>query len=158
MNKIKKVWEENKVLMVLAIILAVCLLIVGIVAITYFYGSSDSVYGNRLDTIKDIPLNDKLLNEIKSELEKNEKVTKVENILKGKILYVSINYSDDTTLEDAKKIAETIIPLFNEDELDHYDIEFTIANKEFTLMGARNKNGSGMVVWNNYNIPEDSDE
>ena len=61
MKKIKKVWEENRVLMVLAIILVICLIIFAGVAITYFYGSSDNVYGNRLDITKEVPLNSKLL-------------------------------------------------------------------------------------------------
>ena len=90
MKKIRKVWEENRVLLVLTIILIICLIIFASVAITYFYGSSESVYGNRLDITKKTPLNEKLLKEIKTELEANEKVTTVNTSLKGKILYVII--------------------------------------------------------------------
>ena len=157
MKKIKKVWEENKVLLVLAIILIICIVVFNIVAMTYFYGSSDNVYGNRLDSIKNLPLSDKLLKEIKDTLEGNESVKKTSVTLKGKILYINIYFVDATKMDDAKKIAESTLELFNEDELKVYDIEFSINSLStddvvgYTLMGARNSNGSGSIIWNNYN-------
>jgi len=164
MKRIKKVWEENKVLLVLAIILVVCLIIFAVVAITYFYGSSDSVYGNRLDITKEVTLNDKLLKDIKKELEAKEIVKNASLKLKGKIVYININYVDETKMTDAKKTAEEIVSLFNEDELEVYDLQFTINTLStsdvvgYTLMGARNANGSDLVIWNNYNIKESSAE
>ena len=164
MKKIKKVWEENRVLMVLAIILVICLIVFAAVAITYFYGSSDNVYGNRLDITKEVPLNSKLLDDIKEELELNEVVKKVSVNLKGKIVYINIEYVDATTMDSAKQIAEGILSLFNEDELLVYDIQFTIKTLStsevagYTLMGARNASGSGTVIWNNYNVKESSAE
>ena len=47
-----------------------------VVSLTYFYGSSDSVYGNRLEETKKVPLNDKLFVDIKNELKENELVKK----------------------------------------------------------------------------------
>lgn len=164
MKKIKRVWKENRVLLVLAIILVICLVIFGVVAITYFYGSSDNVYGNRLDITKEVPLNSKLLDDIKEKLTSNEKVDNVSVSLKGKILYINIRFVDATKMDDAKKISESIIELFNEDELNVYDIQFTIESLStsdfvgYTLMGARNSSGSGNIIWNNYNIKESSAE
>ena len=164
MKRIKKVWEENRVLLVLGIILIICLVIVGVVSLTYFYGSSDNVYGNRLEETERVPLNSKLFNDIESELKSNESVETVTTNLKGKILYVNITFVEATEMETAKSIAETIIPLFNEDELEVYDIEFTISSLSttdfvgYTLMGARNATGSGEVVWNNYNIETEDEE
>lgn len=166
MKKIKKVWEENRVLMVLAIILVICLIVFVTVAITYFYGSSDSVYGNRLDITENVPLDDKLLKDIKTELESNDIVKKANVNLKGKIVYINITFITSTTMDIAKSTAEGIVSLFNEDELEVYDIQFTIASASlgdfegYTLMGSRNSSGSGLVVWNNYNkeIEESSAE
>jgi len=148
----------------LAIILVICLLIFAGVAITYFYGSSDNVYGNRLDVTNNVPLNDKLLEDIKEELGANENVKSTSVSLKGKIVYVNIKYVDETKMEDAKSIAEKVVELFNDDELEIYDIQFTISTLStselngYTLMGARNASGSGIVIWNNYNIEEGSSE
>lgn len=164
MNRIKKVWEENKVLLVLGIILIICILVVSIVSLTYFYGSSDSVYGNRLDEIKDIPLNSKLFKDIEEELKKNESVKNVNVNQKGKIVYINIDFVDATGMDLAKEIASSTLELFNDDELAIYDLEFTISSlstKDFvgyTLMGARNANGIGEIVWNNYNVEEKDEE
>lgn len=157
MKKIKKFWKENRVLMVLAIILISCLIVFTTVAIAYFYGSSDNVYGNRLDITEKVPLSDKLLKEIKTELESKEFVEAATATLKGKIVYINIQYVDATEMDIAKSSAEEMIALFNEDELEVYDIQFTITSlsttdfEGYTLMGSRNSSGSGVVVWNNYN-------
>ncbi len=157
MNKIKKIWTENKVLFVLGVILIVCLIVFLGVSIKYFYGSNTNKYGSRLDSIKDTPLSEELFKDIESKLKENEKVSKVTSNLQGKVVYITITFNDGTTLDDAKKIAEEVIPLFNEDELKLYDIELTIKSNEFTLMGAHNSNGSGTTVWANNNVKESNE-
>lgn len=158
MKKIKKVWLENKVLLVLAIILVICLVIVLGVSLTYFYGSSESEYGNRLDEINNLAISDLLIKDINASLKANDIVKESSVNVKGKIVYINISFVDGTKMDDAKKIADTVIPLFNEDELNVYDLEFTITSLStadvlgYTLMGARNATGSGKIVWNNYNI------
>lgn len=164
MNKVKKVWNENKVLLVLGIILIICVVVVSIVALTYFYGGSDSVYGDRLKNTEKVKLSDKLFKEIESTLKENENVEKVSTITKGKIVYINISFTEGTLMDDAKTIANSVIELFNDDELNVYDIEFTITSLStnevvgYTLMGARNANGSGEIVWNNYNIVTEEEE
>lgn len=164
MKKIKKILNENRVLLVLGIILIICLIIVAVVSLTYFYGSSDTVYGNRLDDVKDMPLNSKLFKDIEEELKQNESVKKVSTTTKGKIVYINIDFVDATKMEDAKVVAESVLPLFNDDELAIYDIEFTISSLStadfvgYTLMGARNANGIGEIVWNNYNLEVEDEE
>lgn len=164
MNKVKKVWNENKVLLVLGIILIICVVVVSIVALTYFYGGSDSVYGDRLKDAEKVKLSDKLFKEIESTLKENESVEKVSTITKGKIVYINISFTEGTLMDDAKTIANSVIELFNDDELNVYDIEFTITSLStnevvgYTLMGARNANGSGEIVWNNYNIVTEEEE
>lgn len=158
MKKIKKVWEENKILMVLAIILIVCLIIFGVVAITYFYGSSRDVYGNRLDITKDVPLDSNINKKVESELKKNASVKSVKINVKGRIVYINVKFSDEVDMDSAKKTAESVVALFSEKELDVYELEFTISTSSYTLMGARNVSGSDAVVWNNYNIKESTEE
>ena len=164
MKKIQKILNENRVLLVLGIILIICLIIVAVVSLTYFYGSSDTVYGNRLDDIKNMPLNSKLFKDVEEELKQNESVKKVSTTTKGKIVYINIDFVDATEMEDAKVVAESVLALFNDDELAIYDIEFTISSLStadfvgYTLMGARNANGIGEIVWNNYNLEVEDEE
>ena len=157
MNKIKKVWMENKILLVLAIILLICLVIFIGVSVTYFYGSNSDKYGSRLDASKELPLKNELFDDIKTELEKSESVSKVDTNLKGNIVYVNITFNEGTEVEAAKKVADVVPTLFNDDELAVYDLQFTIKSEGengFTLMGARNSNGSGLIVWNNNKVQE----
>ena len=163
MGKIKKVWQENKVLLVLAIVLVICVAVLVVVSITYFYGTSDSVYGSRLDITEKVPMTNETLTKVKEKLEENDKVDSTRVIVKGRIVYISIKFIDDVKMADAKKVAESSLELFSEDELSVYDLQYTIAsiitkedknNKTYTLMGSRNVNGTGTIVWNNYNIEE----
>ena len=161
MNKIKKVWVENRVLLVLGVILLICLIVIGIVALKSFYNGSDNVYGNRLDITETIPLPDSTLSSVKSSLNDNEKVSKIDIIKKGKIVYITVTFVDDTKLDDAKLVAESAVELFSEEVLSAYDLEFIIKSggtDAFTLTGARNSNGSETVVWSNNTVIEKTDE
>lgn len=155
MKKLKKIWNENRILIVLAIILVVCLIIIGVVSLVYFYGSSSTPYGNRLDVTKDTPIKDANLKDIESHLTSNEKVSKAKAILKGRIIYVTIDFTNKTSLDAAKGIAEESLTKLSEEQLEVYDVIFTISHSKsegfegYNLMGARNSNGSGNVVWSN---------
>ncbi len=161
MGKIKRIWDKNRVLFVLGLILIACVVIVSIVSLTYFYGSSSNAYGNRLDSIKDTPLSDKLLKNIKNEMNSKEDVKNTNIKVKGKIVYIEIEFNDGTKMNDAKEISKEAIKLFSEKELELYDLQFTIKTKEYTLMGAHNSNGSAStseeedIIWNNYTIKEE---
>ena len=105
MQRAKKIWEENKILLILAIILIICLVVLIGVALKYFYGSSNSVYGNRLDITEKIPMKEETLNKVKTSLEEEEKINLVKVDLKGKVVYISIEFLNDTKMDDAKKLA-----------------------------------------------------
>lgn len=157
----KRIWEENKVLLVLGLILIVCIAVVISVSLSYFYGSSDDVYGSRLDITKKVPLNKKILKDIEKTLKENECVDNIKTNIQGKIVYIKIEYKEKTTMDDAKKIALLVLPLFNEEELEVYDLQFIIkvnGEEGFTLMGARNSNGIDNIIWNNYNIKKEIKE
>ena len=158
MKKVRKIWEENKVLLVLAIIIIICIVVFLLVGFKFFYGSGSSVYGNRLDATKTVKIDNKLINDIKSNLESNDKVAKTNINLKGRVLYINIYFNDDTKMDDAKKIAEGVISLFNDDELQVYDIEISINTKNYSLMGSHNISGKSEIVWNNYNITESAEK
>lgn len=162
MKKLKELWGNNKVLIVLGIILIICLIAIIIVTFSFFLGGNKGVYGNRLNGIDKHPVTETLKSEYKSSLESEKSVTKVSMDTKGKIIYIIINFASDTSLEDAKNLAASSLEKLNEDILSFYDINFTLKcekseNSEgFTILGAKNVAGSGLV-WNN-NTPLESEE
>lgn len=162
MKKLKKMWNENRVLMVLAILLIVCFTIILLVSLTYFYGSSDSESGDRLKDINKYKITDKVKNGVISKASDNTSVEDVSiSVSKmSKLIYVKITYAAGTSMDDAKTGAETILTYFDEKYLKYYDFNVTITQSgtsdvpTYTLMGARNSGGSGIMVWNNYTVEE----
>ena len=162
MKKLKELWGNNKVLIVLGIILIICLIAIITVTFSFFLGGNRGVYGDRLNGIDKHPVTNNIKSEYKTSLESEKSVTKVSIDTKGKIIYIIINFASDTSLEDAKNLAASSIEKLNEDILSFYDINFTLKcekseNSEgFTILGAKNVGGS-VLIWNN-NTPLESEE
>lgn len=162
MKKLKELWGNNKVLIVLGIILIICLIAIITVTFSFFLGGNKGVYGDRLNGIDKHPVTNNIKSEYKTSLESEKSVTKVSIDTKGKIIYIIINFASDTSLEDAKNLAASSIEKLNEDILSFYDIDFTLKcekseNSEgFTILGAKNVAGSGLI-WNN-NTPLESEK
>lgn len=160
LKKIGKSWKENRVLFVLTTILIVCLVLIICVLISYFLGSSKDKYGDRLDGIKKVQITDKKEKELEKKVMEDDKVSKCDINPKGKTIYVDINFNSGVSLDEAKALAESTLEMFSEKELKFYDISYTLiedkkeaseeneGNAGFTIMGARNSNGTGLI-WNN---------
>lgn len=150
----KKLWRNNKILVILGAILAVCFIAILIVVLKYFVGSRNSVYGNRFDNMKTV-IKEKEQNEYIKKVEESSTVEKVRLRVSHKTLYISITLKDDIKLEDAKKVADESLVLFSDGIKETYDINFTISGKTFgTLMGARNASGNGLLWSNNTPVDE----
>lgn len=151
----KKLWKNNKILVILGAILAVCFIAILVVVLKYFVGSRNSVYGNRFDNMKTV-IKEKEQNEYIKKVEESSAVEKVRLRVSHKTLYISIALKDDIKLEDAKKVADESLVLFSDGIKETYDINFTITGKTFgSLMGARNASGNGLL-WSNNTPVEDA--
>ena len=143
----KNLWRNNKIFMILGAILLLCLVAILIVVLKYFVGSRKSVYGNRFDNMK-VVITENEQNDYIKATEENVNVTKVRFRVSHKTLYISLTYKDDVSIDDAKKIAEDSLQSFKDEIKETYDINLTIKNANFTLMGAHNAPGNGLL-WNN---------
>lgn len=149
----KRFWKENKILMILGIILLLCLIAILFVVLKYFIGSRNSKYGNRFDNMK-VHITEKEQDTYVKSTEENANVEKVSLRVSNKTLYITLTYKDDVKLDDAKKIVEDSLALFTDDVKTTYDINFTIAIGDYRIMGAKNATGNGLL-WNN-NTPVES--
>ena len=155
MKKIKKIWQENSVLIVLGIILIACLVAISVVVVTYFVGDSSSKYGDRLEEIEDYPFDSDMQDEIIAQIKENEIVEDVTMRVSGKIIYVNITFVPATTLVEGQSVALASLEFFSEDTLSFYDLEYMIEAEAtddaegFQLIGAKNVSGTGGIVWNN---------
>ena len=160
MKKIKDIWRNNRVLFVLFIILIICFVAIVTVALTYFVGSEKSPYGNRLDNKVEVPKD--FEKNIINTLKEDEFIKEANVRLAIRTIYVTIDFENGISLEDAQDKALASLDLISEELLDYYDFNYILSqaksedNAGFTIMGARNSNGTGFV-WNNNNIPEEDE-
>lgn len=148
MKKIKEIWKNNKIVVILCVILLICTIAIGYVALTYFFGGSSSAYGDRLDNIDDYPFTDDDMSDLEDSISEDERITSVSVRLSGKIIYISASFEEDISLSAAKKYAVATLDLIDEDLLNYYDLNYTVSSSEFTLMGYKNS-VSTSIVWNN---------
>ena len=153
MKKLKNLWKNNKILMILGAILLVCLIAIIVVVLTYFVGTKKSVYGNRFDNMK-TKITEKEQNAYIKSLEDNSSVSKVRFRVNHKTLMISVTFKNDIKLDDAKKIIDTSLEKLTDPVKETYDVNFYIENTSFKLMGARNASGNGLF-WSN-NTPVES--
>lgn len=156
MKKLKNLWANNRILLTLGIILIVCLIAIIIVVMTYFVGSSKSATGGRFDNMK-VHIKDVEQNTYIEALEARSGVEKVRFRVSGKTFYISVTLKDDIKLADAKKIVEESLDKFSDQIKETYDMNFTIKNSSYTLMGSRNVSGNGFS-WNNNTPVEQTKE
>ena len=152
----KRILSENKVLLVLAIIIIVSLIVIGVSMVMYFYtGNGKDEFGDRLQGIENVEISndiDKKVAELYTDIAAfNEVVVNV----KGKIIYINIDIKENLSLVDAQSLAIKSLEAFSEEEKSFYDIQIIITAKTteeesdiYPLMGYKNAKNS-QVVWTN---------
>ena len=162
MNKIKKLWMENRVLFVLFIIVFICACIILGVVFKYFFGATKSNYGERLDGIEAVEITDTMKNDFLVAIKDDELVDNATIDVRGKIVYIYLTFNEGSSLVEAQSKALEALQTFEQNYLDFYDFHFTLKSEAtensegFLIMGAKNVNGSGLV-WNNNTPVADED-
>ena len=163
MKKLKKIWNENRILFVLFLILIVCFIAICLVVFSYFMGTNKSVYGNRLKGEVKIP--EKQEKEYKEKLEADDMVEEVTWRKGVRTIYITIKFNETASLVEAESKAVASLENIEDKILKYYDINFIIIQdkvssdetKGFTLMGSSNVNGTGVVWSNNTEIVEEEE-
>ena len=139
--------KRNRLTIFILIIFTILVLIGAYIYNIFFVSGRKEAYGNRLDGIENVVIDDEVYNSIRTDLEANEKVTKVTTELRGKIVYVIITVADDVNKEDAKKIGETVSTY----QLAFYDIQVFVKKEnaelnDFPIIGYK-QNGAEKFTW-----------
>ena len=158
----KEIYQNNRIFLILMTIVFICLIIMTICLVNYFYGSKDStVYGSRLEGIEKVEINEERQTTIEKELMEDEFVETADVRISGKIIYIKMVFTDKAALVDAQSKATGALEKFSEDEKNFYDYHFTLEQKStdkidgFMISGAKNVNGTNMVWNNNLKTTED---
>lgn len=149
----RKSLQNNKVLWVLLGLLLVCFLVLGFGFYKYFYaGAGNNKYGDRLDGIEKYPLSKTLDSDVKSVFSDNSEVTKTKVDVKGKVIYINIDFGKSIKVSEAQDIAVKALDKIGEENLKYYDVQFILAysgtdeNSNFPVFGSKSSS-SLKVVW-----------
>ena len=113
----KKLWKNNRVVFVLVIILIICFISIIGVTLTFFYSKDISTYGNRLDNIEKYPVSNEFKASYKDKMLENENIKSINFDIKGRIIYITINFDENIDLKKAKSIISSSLSEFNEEIL-----------------------------------------
>ena len=151
----KKFYRENRVLVILAGVVLICMVISIFLLFKYFYfGNGNDKYGDRLNIIEGLEINDKRQEEIINKIKENKLVNDSQIIINGAIINFIINFKEEVSLVEAESVAVTILDEFSNEEKNAYDISFNLledkteTSEGFNMWGAKNA-GREKIVWNN---------
>ena len=159
----KKFWRQYRIFIILMGIVLICMIIMGIILALLFFKSGKDKYGDRLDSIKKVKVTDKIKDQVISETDKDEKVTKTKIDVSGKTIYVTIYLENVSTVIEAQGKVVNALNTFPDEIKKKYDIQFILLQEktdkvpEIKIMGCQNVLGNGLV-WNNNREVLESEE
>ena len=155
----KKFYHEHRIFVILMGLAAICLILVIFLLFRYFaFGNSRNVSRRTCENISEAVKSEKV-----SSL-KEDKLIDGANIRvneRSNIVFVTINFNDEASLEVAKSRAVTAYEKFEDKAKECYDFQFMLVQEAtpgidgFRIMGAKNLTGTNFV-WNNNNITKDN--
>lgn len=147
LKKLKKFIIKNKVLSVL-ILLIILIFIFALVVIKIFVFPNyhTSKYGNRLDGIENVKIDDSRLDDIKNNFSSIEGFNFDGYRLSGKIINIYISITGDLSTDTIRDKCREIIKSFNEDEIKFYDFQFYVdgEGEKYPMMGYKNANSEDL--------------
>lgn len=152
MNKIKKIWKENKIAVLFAIVVILIIVVLLLMIMPLYSSRSGSDYGDRLEGIKDVAIEDSVNSEIEEYFKSTEKTKSVKTNLKGKLYNITITVNDGVDVNEIADISNDVLSKFDEQQLKFYDIQIFIKNDNEesprSIVGYKNKN-TDTFIWTN---------
>lgn len=136
----------------LIIIIVIILIVIGVMIGLFSLLAPDyhkSLYGNRLEIIKDHKIETKNIDKIEKDVTDLDYVSKFDYNLKGKIMNFVITVNKDTSIDNSKKLETIILDNLDKNVKDYYDIQvFLIADEEndkYPVIGYKHRTSESLV-------------
>lgn len=117
--------HKFKLIGIFVFLLLMIFAFLGITELVYPDMSKD-LYGNRLEDIDKVRINQDKLDKIKLNLQATGKVNKVVSDIKGRIINFIIDIKPDTDLITSKSFGDKLLEDFTEEEKDYYDFQIYV--------------------------------
>jgi preprotein translocase subunit SecF len=117
--------------LLVAFIAIVLIVIIGtfILLRQFFVDTSKDEYGNRLDGIEEVAVEEKTKTKLKTEISALEEVEDITYREQGRLIYIEITFKEGVSLETAKEIASKTLEYFSDKQKSYYDIQAILTNK-----------------------------
>jgi len=114
----------------------------------FFPNTGKAIYGDRL--VGKVEVDKEVYKTVKSKIKENEKVKEVTTRENDKLINISIVVNDDTSIDDAKKLTDSILEPFTDSQKGYYDFQVFIskeseAENNFPIIAYKHHNSSGFV-------------
>lgn len=150
---IKKIWKENKIVVLFVGVILLIILVFFLMIFPLYSTRSGSDYGNRLDGIEDVAINDSVNDDVESYFENTDKVKKVTTNLKGKLYNITITVKDGVDINEVIDLSPEFLSNFDDEQLKYYDFQIfitaTIGEETKTVVGYKSKNSENLIWTNN---------
>ena len=159
----KKFWRQYRIFIILMGIVLLCMIAMGIFAISLFFKSGKDKYGDRLNNVKDVKVTEKMKDTIIAEANKDNNVLDTNVHVSGKIIYITLYLDGVSSVLEAEGKAINPLNAISEEVQKKYDIQFILIQEktektpEIKIMGSKNVLGNGLV-WNNNTEFSESEE
>ena len=148
---------NKKLVMFIALIfiLLICLLLMK----SIFFPGNVSKYGNRLDGIEEVLITNEQVQKLTNEMNEIKDIKSIKYDLKGRLVYIIIEVSNETAIEVSKGYANKILSYFDDNQKEYYDFQVMIKSdsKEsevYPIIGAKHKTSTGFV-WTEKSIKKE---
>ncbi len=116
--------KKHKGLAILSGLSLILIIIMIAIFLSLYFGGSKNKYGNRLDGIEEVKIDNSFYDTLSASLRENEGVEEAKCRLQGKIIYVELTLNNSVSKDKAKEIARATLEMFEEDKLAFYDLEY----------------------------------
>ena len=154
--RVKRFYRNNRIYCILmGISFASIILIVLALLAHFIHQNTANAYGNRLEDIKNYPVQDNI-DESKSKTQENNLVENISVEIKGKIIWFVIKVKADASLEDMQNVATSTLQYFSQENLGYYDIHYLMQREgKKGYFGDKSASASA-ITWAKYNLDEES--
>lgn len=120
------------------------LLVLLLIKLFIFPSLGKNLYGNRLDGIDKVRINNDSVTKLKDDLKATDKVESVTYHLEGRIINLLIDFKAGVGADEAKELANKTLEGFTKSQKEYYDMQVILTqagNKEngFPYFGYKNK-------------------
>ncbi len=141
MNKVMKFIKKNSSAVVGISVFILVIVAILLIKNIFMFDDTKVIYGTRLEGIEKVKISSNQRSSAESKISGDVESVKVR--IAGKIVNTTIKTKAETSIDDAKKLAEEVLGEFKDNQKKFYDFQFFIDNEsnteQFPIIGYKHR-------------------